>query len=86
MLASPQMAPWKNLLANAGNTEKTLFDSWVRMMLWSRKWQPPPVFCLENFKDRGTWWATDHEATKSQTCLNNCTYTLLNAKPRSLLK
>ena len=67
MVASPQVAQWKNLLANIGNAEKTWFDSLVRTVLWSRKWQPPAVFCLENFMDRGTWWAADHEATKSQT-------------------
>ena len=30
-----------------------------------------PLQCsyLENPMDRGTWWATVHEVTKSQTCL-----------------
>ena len=27
--------------------------------------------CLENPRDRGPWWATDHGVTKSQTQLNN---------------
>ena len=26
--------------------------------------------CLENSMDRGAWWATVHEATKSQTQLS----------------
>jgi len=28
--------------------------------LWRRKWQPTPVFFLENPTDRGTWWAAVH--------------------------
>ena len=30
-----------------------------RQMLyhWGRKWQPTPVFLLENLRDRGAWWA-----------------------------
>ena len=28
---------------------------------------PLQCFCLENPMDRGAWWATGHEVTKSQT-------------------
>ena len=28
---------------------------------------PPQYSCLENSMDRGTWWATVHGVTKSQT-------------------
>ena len=38
---------------------------------WRRKWQPTPVFCLENSMDRGAWQATVHGVTKSLTPLNN---------------
>ena len=38
---------------------------------WRRKWQPTPVFCLENPMDRGAWWATVHGVAKSQTLLSN---------------
>ena len=31
---------------------------------WRRRWQPIPVFLLENPVDRGTWGATVHRATK----------------------
>ena len=31
--------------------------------------------CLENPRDRGTWWATVHGITKSQTKLSMHTYT-----------
>ena len=28
---------------------------------------PLPYFCLENYMDRGAWWATVHRVTKSWT-------------------
>ena len=31
--------------------------------------------CLENPMDRGAWWATVHRVAKSQTRLNNFTFT-----------
>ena len=31
---------------------------------------PLQYSCLENFMDRGAWWATFHRVTKSQTQLN----------------
>jgi len=31
---------------------------------WRRKWQPTPVFLLENPMDGGAWWAT--QSTGSQ--------------------
>ena len=34
---------------------------------WRRKWQPIQYSCLENPMDRGAWWATGHEVTKSWT-------------------
>ena len=30
---------------------------------WRRKWQPTPVFFLENPMDRGAWRATVHRVT-----------------------
>ena len=41
------------------------FDSWVGKIPWSRKWQPTPVFLLENSMDRGGWWATVRGVAKS---------------------
>ena len=40
------------------------FDSWVREIPWSRKWQPAPVSFRENSMNRGAWWATVHEVAK----------------------
>ena len=45
------------------------FNPWVGKISWSRKWQPTPVFFLENSLERGAWWATVHGAIKSQTWL-----------------
>jgi len=36
------------------------FDSWVGKILWSRKWQPTPVFFPGNSMDGGAWWVTVH--------------------------
>ena len=38
---------------------------------WRRKWQPTPVFCLENPMDRGSWRAIVHGITKSRTRLSD---------------
>ena len=35
---------------------------WVGKSLWRRKWQPAPVFFLENSMGRGAWRATVHGA------------------------
>ena len=36
-----------------------------------RNGYPLQYSCLENSMDRGTWWATVHGVTKSQTQLND---------------
>ena len=38
-------------------------------MHWRRKWQPTPVFCLENPKDGGAWWAAVYGVAQSRTRL-----------------
>ena len=38
-------------------------------MHWVRKWQPTPVFFLENPRDRGAWWAAVSGVAQSQTWL-----------------
>ena len=38
-------------------------------MHWRRKWQPTPVFCLENPRDWGAWWATVYGVAQSRTQL-----------------
>ena len=42
------------------------FDLWVGKIPW--RWELPLQYsCLENFVDRGTWWAAVHGVTQSQT-------------------
>ena len=48
--------------------------SLVQKIPWRRKWQPTPVFLLENPKDRGVWWATVHGVARSWTQLNTQHY------------
>ena len=38
-------------------------------MHWRRKWQPTPVSCLENPRDRGAWWAAIYAVTQNWTQL-----------------
>ena len=38
-------------------------------MHWRRKWQPTPVSCLENPRDRGAWRAAVYGVTQSRTRL-----------------
>ena len=38
-------------------------------MHWRRKWQPTPVFLLENPRDRGAWWAAVYGVAQSWTRL-----------------
>ena len=58
----------KNLLA--------MQDTWVPFLGWEDPLEkgngyPPQYTCLENSMDRGAWWATAHEITKSWTWLSN---------------
>ena len=47
---------------------------------WRRKWQPTPMFLLENPKDGGAWWAAVYGVTQSQTRLKR-----LSSSSRKLL-
>ena len=70
----------KNLPVNAGDTGDT-FDPWVRkILLWRRKWQPTPVFLLENPTDRGSWWVPICGVTKSLTWLSTRTHTIFKVR------
>ena len=45
------------------------FNPWVGKIPWRRKWQPSPVFYLENPMDRGAWPTAVHRVGKSGTQL-----------------
>ena len=38
-------------------------------MHWRRKWQPAPLFFLENPRDRGAWWAAVYGVAQNRTRL-----------------
>ena len=59
----------KNLPTSAGDTRDAV-QSLDQEDLWSRKWQPTPVFLLENSMGRGDWRATVQGVTKSQKRLS----------------
>ena len=45
------------------------FNPWVGKIPWRRAWQPTPVFLPGESHGQGTWQATVHGVTKSQTRL-----------------
>ena len=50
-------------------SQTRLSDFTFTFMHWRRKWQPTPVFCLENPRDGGAWWAAIYGVTQSRTPL-----------------
>ena len=54
-------------------------ETWVRSMgledPLEKEWLPTSVLLLENPMDRGTWKATVHGVTKSQTRLSDFAFT-----------
>ena len=67
------------ILDGASGTEPTCqcrrckrcgFNPWVGKMPGEGNGNPVQYSCLENFKDRGVWWATVHGTAKSRTQLN----------------
>ena len=52
----------KNLPANAGDAG---LIPGIGKIPWRRKWQPTLVFFLGKPMNRGAWWATVHDITKS---------------------
>ena len=53
--------------------QETQVQPWVGKILWKRKWQPTPVFFLENPTNKGAWKATVHGVTKSWPWLSTHT-------------
>ena len=71
---------------NPPATQETWVQSQVGKILWSRKWQPLhwsgislQYSCLENFTNRGAWWATVQGVSKSWPWLSDLPHTLLIA-------
>ena len=51
------------------------FGPWIGKIPWRRNGNPLQYLCLENSMDRGAWWATVHEVTKSWTRLRDFPFT-----------
>ena len=57
----------KNLPVNAGDVRDTSsIPGWGRV-LGEENGNPLQCSCLENYMDRGAWWATVHRVAKSRT-------------------
>ena len=59
----------KNLPANAGDAGDVGLIPGMGRFPGGRHGNPLQYSCLENRMDRGAWWATVHEVTKSRTQL-----------------
>ena len=62
-----------SVVKNQPPSRRCKFYPCVGKILWREKWQPTPVFCLENLMDRGAWQATVHGIEKSQIQLSDLT-------------
>ena len=67
----PGGAVVKNPPANAGDTRDTGLIPGSKRSPGEGNYNPFQYSCLENFMDRGAWWATVHGVTKSQTRLSD---------------
>ena len=61
----------KNLTANAGDTGDVDSIPGSGRSPGRGKGNPLQDSCLENFMDKGAWWATVHEVSKSWTRLSD---------------
>jgi hypothetical protein len=61
------------------------FDLCIGNISWKRKWQPTLVFLLENFMERGAWWAAACEVIKSRKQLRTHRVTLSNLQDAKTL-
>ena len=60
----------ENPPTNTGEARDVDSMSWSGRSPEIENGNPPQYSCLENFMDRGAWWATLHEVTKSLTQLS----------------
>ena len=61
------MAQWVKKPFAVRETQETWVPSLGWEDPWKRKWQPTPVFLLENSMDRGAWQAIVHSFTELDT-------------------
>ena len=68
------MEPGASLVAQMVKNSPAMLETWVQSLGWEDPLEgghgnPLQYSCLENPMDRGTWWATVHGVTESQTQL-----------------
>ena len=61
----------KSLPANGGDARDSGLIPGLRRSPGGGDGNPLRYSCLKNFMDRGSWWATVHRVTKSQTGLSS---------------
>ena len=71
----PRWCSGKESDANAGDSRGVGSVPGRGRSLEVRKCNPLQYSCLENFMDRGPWWATVHGVAKSQTQLSERAHT-----------
>ena len=54
----------KKICLQCSRCRRLRFNPWVKKISWKGKWQPTPVFLLENSMDRGAWQATVHRVAE----------------------
>ena len=74
----PRWCSGKESASQCRRHEICEFDPWVGTILWNRKWQPTPVYCLENSMDRGALRVTVQEVEKSWTWLSGWAHIMGN--------
>ena len=85
-LASQLLLVVKNPPANAGDKTDTGSILGLGRSSGVGNGAPLQYFCLENFMDRGTWWATVHGVMKSQTRLSMCAHMIVKNEGICFLK
>ena len=67
----PRQLSCKESVCQHRKRKRYRFDLWVGRFPGERNDNPLQYSCLGNPMDRGTWWATAHAISKSQTQLND---------------
>ena len=71
-----QKLQWQRICLIVPETQRYGFETWVRKIPWSWKWQPTQYSCLENSMDREAWWATVYGIAKSWAKLSDWAHTI----------
>ena len=75
MYRLPRWCSSKESTGQCEQCKRCKFKPWFGRSPGGENGNPPQYPCLENFMDRGLWWATFHGVTKSLTQLSMHTHT-----------